>query len=226
MPGVTVVAATAKEQIVRAAERLFAERGIDGVSLRQVCAAAGNGNNSAVQYHFGSKDQLVQAIFEYRLPRLTQRRWQLVAERGPTDLRTWVECHLLPILEQGEEPDSHYLTFVAMLQQHGTDQVFDRLPDEFREPTRIFFDRVTALLPHLPAQLRSHRIVQAMTFSVHAASDRERARANGLGVLPVAVHLTDLVDGLIGFLEAPVSPAARAALDDIDPRSPARAAFL
>jgi AcrR family transcriptional regulator len=53
-----------KEQIVLAAERLFAERGLDGVSLREIGAAVGNANNSAVQYHFGSKDQLVRAIFE------------------------------------------------------------------------------------------------------------------------------------------------------------------
>ena len=44
--------------------------------------AVGSGNNSAVLYHFGSKDKLVQAIFEYRLPRLRERR-QLIAEREP-----------------------------------------------------------------------------------------------------------------------------------------------
>ena len=48
--------------------------GLLGVSLRQIGAAAGNGNNSAVQYHFGTKDRLVQAVFEYRLPRLRERR--------------------------------------------------------------------------------------------------------------------------------------------------------
>ena len=66
----TLIAPSTKEQIVLAAERLFAEHGIDGVSLRQIGVAAGNGNNSAVQYHFGTKDRLVQAVFEYRLPRL------------------------------------------------------------------------------------------------------------------------------------------------------------
>jgi hypothetical protein len=49
---------------------------------------------------------------------------------------------------------------------------------------------------------------------VHAAADRERARADGQVVLPFAVHVSDLLDGLVGFLEAPPSPAALAALDD------------
>src|ERR1700757_4705681 len=63
-----------KEQLVTTAERLFAVHGIDSVSLRQICAEAGNANNSAVQYHFGSKDRLLQAIFEYRIPHLMAPR--------------------------------------------------------------------------------------------------------------------------------------------------------
>jgi AcrR family transcriptional regulator len=204
---------------VRAAEWLFSERGLDGVSLRQIGAAAGNGNNSAVQYHFGSKDQLVQAIFEYRLPYLHDRRRLLVAARRPQDLRALVECYVLPILEQGEEDGSHYLSFVAMLQQYAHRQVFDRIPDEFSQATRAFRDDVAARLPHITEPLRTHRIAQAMAFSVHAAADRERARSNGHKVLPFAVHVSDLFDGLMGFLEAPVSAAALAALEDFDPET-------
>ena len=69
-----------KEQIVLAAERLFAARGYEGVSLREIGAAAGSGNNSAVQYHFGSKGQLVVAIFENRLPYIDDRRAVLTAQ--------------------------------------------------------------------------------------------------------------------------------------------------
>ena len=76
-----------KEQIVLAAERLFAERGYEGVSLREIGAAAGSGNNSAVQYHFGSKEQLVVAIFENRLTYIDDRRAILIAQLEPRDIR-------------------------------------------------------------------------------------------------------------------------------------------
>src|SRR4051794_41913128 len=85
--GTSTIAPSTKEQIVLAAEALFAERGVEGVSLRQIGTAAGNGNNSAVQYHFGTKDRLVQAVFEVRLPRLPERRGPPLAEPRPRDPR-------------------------------------------------------------------------------------------------------------------------------------------
>lgn len=211
---------SAKEQIVLAAERLFAERGLDGASLRQISAAAGNGNNAAVQYHFGSKDRLVRAIFEYRLRDLNARREVLVAERRPHDLRSWLECHLGPILEQGEHEGSHYLTFVATLQQHGRGDVLGRLPPDLQAPTRRFREQVGALLPHLPEPLRGHRIAHATIFSVYAGSEREQRRAREEHVLPFAVQLSDLLDGLVGFLRAPVSAATLAALGPFPPTPP------
>lgn len=213
-----MVRSSVQEQIVLAAERLFAEHGLDGVSLRQISAAAGSGNNTAVQYHFGTKDRLIQAIFEYRLPGLNERRTVLAARRRPDDLRSWVECHVLPILEQGEQAGSHYLSFVAMLQQHSRRDVFDALAAELRAPIEVFFVRVGTLLPHVPEPLRRHRIAHALAFSVHAAAERERARTRGGQVLPFAVHVGDLLDGVVGFLEAPVSAATRSALAEAGPR--------
>jgi AcrR family transcriptional regulator len=214
MQGMPAIPPSTKEQIACTAERLFAEHGLDGVSLRQISAEAGSGNNSAVQYHFGSKEQLVEAIFEFRLPHLHARRQTLIAARRPDDLRSWLECYLLPILEQGELEGSHYLSFTAMLQQHARRDLFDRIPAELLEPTRLFRARVAALLPGIPDPVRTHRIAQAMAFSVHAAAERERARAHGFPVLPFAVHVADLLDGLVGFLEASMSPAAVRALED------------
>ena len=202
---------------MRAAERLFADHGIDGVSLRQIGGAAGNGNHSAVQYHFGSKDQLIQAIFEYRLPRLQERRSLLIAERRPDDLRSWVECQLRAVLEQSELDGSFYMSFVAMLYQQGRRDAFQAVPADVRVATRAFHDRLRSLLSHIDEPLRTHRITQAMGLIVHAAADRERARADGHPVLPFAVELAGLLDGMVGFLDAPASPAALAAVVGVDP---------
>src|SRR3546814_6660333 len=57
---------TAAPRILQAAEDCFGEHGIDAVSLRQIAIAAGQGNTAAVQYHFGSKEGLLEAIFQHR----------------------------------------------------------------------------------------------------------------------------------------------------------------
>src|SRR5438874_12917484 len=102
MAPVPGVRRSTKEELILAAERLIADHGLDGVSLRQIGAAAGNGNNSAVLYHFGAKSDLIRAVFEYRLPRLRHRRALLIAERRPSDLRGWLECQVRSVLEQSE----------------------------------------------------------------------------------------------------------------------------
>jgi AcrR family transcriptional regulator len=208
----SLVPRSRKEEIVRAAERLFAARGLDGVSLRQISVEAGTGNHSAVHYHFGSKEQLIRAIFEYRLPHLNERRRILVAQRQPADLASWLECYVLPILEQGEQEGSHYLSFVAMLQQSAEAQVFELIGTQHQETTRHFRDQLDRLMSALPAPLRAHRIVQAISFSVHASAIRERVQSAGSVVPPFALHVADLLDGLVGFLEAPVSERAQVAL--------------
>ena len=59
-----------------------------------------------------------------------------MARRRPEDLRSAVECYVLPILEQGEQEGSHYLSFVAMLQQHADPRMFEAMPEHLQASTR------------------------------------------------------------------------------------------
>jgi AcrR family transcriptional regulator len=208
---VPVAAKSTKEQILVAAERMIADHGVDGVSMRQIGTAVGSGNNSAVLYHFGSKDKLVEAIFEHRLPRLRERRAELIAERAPTDLRGWLECQIVAVLEQSDRADSNYLSFVASISQHGG-EAFRHLPKRFAKAQTDYEEHVRACLTGLDEPLRTHRFGQFMDMTVHTAANRERARAMRRPVLPLGLEVTNLVDCMVGFLTAPVSPDSRAAL--------------
>jgi AcrR family transcriptional regulator len=57
---------TTRKNIILAAEKLFGDLGIDAVTLRAIGKQAGQKNNNSVQYHFSSKDTLVQAVLEHR----------------------------------------------------------------------------------------------------------------------------------------------------------------
>ena len=94
---------TTRDRLLDAAERLLAERGLAGTSVRAVCAEAG-ANVAAVHYHFGSKDALADAVLERRMGELTKRR---VAMLEP--LESWRDRRPVPwsMLSFVRSPSSH-----------------------------------------------------------------------------------------------------------------------
>jgi AcrR family transcriptional regulator len=210
-----------KEQLVLTAERLFAVHGIDAVSLRQICVEAGNANNSAVQYHFGDKDRLLQAIFEYRIPHLMVRRNLLAAEavsRGEfDDVRTALLVQFLPLVEQAELDSSYYLGFVTQLNHsRSDDHPYWRLPPAYRATVERYRIHLHELLSDLPPTLRWFRIQLADTACMQACAAREQARHLGREPnLPYGFHVEALFDALGGILTAPISATAAKAADTL-----------
>ena len=100
---------------------------------------------------------------------------------------------------------------MALISQHGGEG-FKHLPKRFAKGQREYEEHVRAYLTGLDEPLRTHRFAQFMDVTVHTAANRERARARRRPVLPLALEVTNLVDCMVGFLAAPVSPEAEAAL--------------
>ena len=191
-------------QLLLTAERLFAEHGLAGVSLRQISIEAGSSNNSAIRYHFGSKDDLLRAIFAYRLNDLMQRRALLRARANPADLRAQLEAHILPLIELAESPDSSYVSFIEQLQRAGAADVFAHQPSAVKSQADFTFG-MQELLSHIPEPARTMRIQQAQDLAVHVAAERERAIRRNDPVVPFALFVSGVVDGLAGFLQVPAS---------------------
>lgn len=107
------------QKLIREGERLFGQMGIDNVSLRQIVAAAGQGNNYAVQHHFGSKEGLIKAIFRLRMEVLDGVRAEYLEQlkaSGDRSTETLIKAILLPILHAFEEDDRYlYADFVFQL---------------------------------------------------------------------------------------------------------------
>lgn len=207
------------DRLIEVAERLFAEHGLDGVSLRQIATEAGTSNNSAVRYHFGSKDALVTAIIEYRLPLIIQRRELLSARSDPDDLRSVLEAHLLPVVDMAESIDNHYLIFIEQLQRYGrgSDHPFLHVSKPLRDSHRTFLQTAGALLTHLPERLRADRAAAVTAQCLHASADRQRALRFGAPQRAYALHVNDLFDGLVGYLQAAPSAATMRALNEARP---------
>jgi AcrR family transcriptional regulator len=69
-----------KERMILIGEVVFADHGIAGASMREIASKAGQKNHYAVQYHFGSREGLVKAIFDYRMQQMEPARQAMLEQ--------------------------------------------------------------------------------------------------------------------------------------------------
>ena len=90
-----------RAKLIAVAERLFAEQGVQSVSLNEVNKAAQQRHGSACQYHFGNKDGLIQAILDKHVPAIAQQRDRLfdemVADGGVPPIEHVVAAFARPV---------------------------------------------------------------------------------------------------------------------------------
>lgn len=110
-----------RTKILDSAERLIAAKGLDGVSLRQINAAAGV-SPSVLHYHFGGRDELIAALLERRFPLLDARRGAMLDELKqsgrPATLRELLEVTLLPLAQfalSGSKAEQRFVKVLARL---------------------------------------------------------------------------------------------------------------
>ncbi|MGH3398762.1 MAG: hypothetical protein ACRDPO_29155 [Streptosporangiaceae bacterium] len=144
-----------------AAEALMATRGLD-VPNRVIAAAAGQRNQSAIIYHFGSRPGLIDAIRERHETPIAQHRRYLIARLPGLAARTTrhlVEAHIQPVTaEMLRCPPSHWArsSEMVLLDQPLRMASDGRLPvpaqpDEPGRPARPgLHDLMAARLTHLP----------------------------------------------------------------------------
>lgn len=88
-----------KSALIDVAERFFGTHGLEGSSLREIAAAAGQRNYNAVQYHFGSKRGLINAILDVRFREVDEIRRKIIATRyADTDIATLSVAELLRLI--------------------------------------------------------------------------------------------------------------------------------
>lgn len=196
----------AREQLLAAAERLIAERGIE-VPMRDIAVAGGQRNNSAVNYHFGSRDGLIDAVIESRMVALEARRLQLLAEHeaaGGDDVRSLVAVLVRPQLELVGQPGAtHYARFLEAVRNHPVIMDRARLDGAGRAAVRIVALRLDRALTGFPPALRRRRL-EAMASAMFALlADFERSVESG-DVQPAqrARVADDIVDMLAGLVTA------------------------
>jgi AcrR family transcriptional regulator len=199
-----------REAILDAAERLFAEQGLE-VSARKVSEAAGQGNNTAVTYHFGSKEGLVKAVIERHSAAIERRRQAMIDRAGDSDdLRDWIACLVRPMTDHLAALGNP-TWYARFREQTATDPAYrDVLTPETREAAALqrTAREIDRCFPTLPPEVRAERSAMMRLLLVHMPAQRERQLAEGEPTASADWDgaATRLVDAIVAICDAPASP--------------------
>lgn len=193
-----------REKLLDCAEYLFAEHGLEGVSLRTINSEAGL-SPAALHYHFGSKAALLEAILERTMPPLMERRRLLLdelsaSESAPTT-REVLNALIRPLVDLLARGDASGPTYLRLIHRLQADRDLDQQFVIERWPGGV--DRLLPLLrdanPGIPLpviQFRLELVIEAMLRSL----SREHSPDQG----DLESHLSSLLDFLTAGFEASI----------------------
>lgn len=197
-----------REHLISVAERLFAERGIDSVSLREINKAAKQKNTSATHYHFGTKDGLIEAILDRRMPVADARRLEMLIDLKvadqESDLHAIVRAQIIPLAERLNTTDGwrNYIIVLSRLHNDKRMKVVELISGKRGEGNRRVWELIKSRMAGIPPEVIELRRELLGSLFLHGLADR--ARGEGVQA-QVSVYVDNLVDSMVGLLMAPVS---------------------
>ncbi|MGN5235898.1 TetR/AcrR family transcriptional regulator [Rhodococcus sp. SJ-3] len=194
--------------LVETAERLFAVRGYHAVTLGDVRAAAGQNNASVVRYYFGSKEGLLTAILDHRLPRISAYRGELIREWvavGATfTARDALWCLVEPLADSVRRGEYYVALLDRLLEAEVIGETFTAA-DPGGTASGFEIDLVLrGVIYELPEGARRQRIVMVYTSVLGTLAQYIRT---GTELAPTEVPA--LIDAWEGLLCAPTSEETR-----------------
>jgi AcrR family transcriptional regulator len=142
-----------RDRILRTGERLFAEHGFVGVSMRELAAEA-EVNIASIAYHFENKEGLLSEVYRRHCePMIEERLRGLKAAlrlRGKARLAAIIEAFIRPALQQVEvEEGETFIRLRAVLSGENSELLEKLVAENFDQSSTAFIDALSELLPHL-----------------------------------------------------------------------------
>ena len=206
----------AREKIKNAAQALFAERGLDGVTVRQIVAAAGQKNMAALHYYFGTKEDLVRELIVDAARLMDGRRNDLLdaaeAEGGPHALREVIAIIVDSIVVAPDHARARtYMRFVAQIVATRRDLFDGAIGQRWNTGYQRCLAHIRRLSPDLPRAVLNQRLLFLGIYLFNVLAAREGAAAHGPEPHPYWQSpqlLAGLIDSACGLVEAPVGAGA------------------
>ncbi len=181
------------------------------MSLREIATGAGHGNNNAVQYHFGTKAALIEAIFTIRVAAMENRRAAMLddAEKAGelASIARLVRMICLPHLDLKDELGRFtYASFLGQyfLREHpsGLPHPND-IPRDDNVQVRRIIKLLRDALKHLPPAIRDSRIALGMLMFINMLIRHSNARSDQNSDAAFAVMVEDTIAMIEANLRTP-----------------------
>jgi AcrR family transcriptional regulator len=213
--------ASTRDLLKLAARRLFAHRGLDGVSVRDIVLAAGQRNSGSLHYYFGTKENLARELVSDGAKLIDQRRNSQLddIERagGPRHLREVIEVLVWPSTglagERGEEDT--YIRFITLLQMSHRQLFLDALEGRWASGYERCLAHIRRLLKDIDPAIVTQRLVFMSLYMRAAMSSREAALEAGSQshhFWSAEITMQNLIDSIEGILRPAPSRQTRSAL--------------
>lgn len=214
----TARAERTRERLLDAAEPLYARRGVEGVSLREIRLAAGQRNSSALQYHFGNADGLLRALAQRHMPRVGTLTERLRGELAPPGSSPEPGALLEVLVRPWADYISHGPSARARIRIAAETSAHpERTWQDFQQHAPpVLVEVGAALLDHLQLRYRPRLALDRLTrmnlAALHLCADRARqADNNAAGSDLVLLHHQDWADDLVDTSIAALLASARGA---------------
>jgi AcrR family transcriptional regulator len=199
-----------RTKMILVGEALFAREGIDGVSLRQVAANAGQKNHHAVQYHFNSREGLVQAIFDYRMEQMDRHRLDMLQAAEKDGLlenpRTIADIIFVPQLEViSELGDFSYANFLCQYLLRNSDAEFGRFGGNLPEGLTRVLGLLRSKLDFLSDGAAQRRLITACFMFLNLLAVYTRDLESGRANEAFSDALEDTMRQIVAALFLPIS---------------------
>lgn len=208
------------------AQRLFALRGIDGVSVQDIVSAAEQRNNASLRYYFGNKLELARELVvdgARIVDEIRQAMLDELEQQGKLTLSSVMDALTLPLLELSERTgQATYIRMIANLQLNNRAFLREALADKWNAGYKRCFANLARLLPDIPAPILAQRLTLAGNIygnAVWAAWESSKDSEDPSRFWARSYTISNVMDTLQSVLETP--PSART-LALIDARSPRR----
>lgn len=156
-----------RTRILDAAQELFAAKGFEGTSVREITRLA-DVNVAAIHYHFGSKEHVLRGVTDRIVEPLNQRRFELLdAAPEPAAIEAVLDAFIRPDFETLLDLPPSAARFLGRTYTDQTPWIQEMARQQFEEAGRRFFPVLAAALPHLEPEDIAWRMAQTAALIVH-----------------------------------------------------------